>query len=204
MSEEFKPGERITEARLTSEYGVARPTAKACLERLVVVGLLRRTAHKSAVVPVMSSADVRDLFLSRLTIEGASVRLLAQTTGVPRESLHAHREMEAANEAGSFADSVQADVTFHRSLVRGTASGRLVRMHDLIMGEVELTMGISAAHQQTSREDIASEHGFILDAILSKEPQRAEDALREHLENARVRVLASIEGRARRSQEPAL
>lgn len=192
ISEEIEPGEKITEARLTSEYGVARPTAKACLERLVVVGLLVRTAHRSAVVPLLDKADVLDLFFARESVEASAVRLLAESFGVPKESLHAHRDLEVANARQSFADSVQADIAFHRSLVQGTGSDRLSRMHELIIGEVELTMGFSSAHQHTSRVAIATEHAEILSAITDHDAERAESALRRHLVSARARVLSSL------------
>lgn len=192
ISEEIKPGEKITEARLTAEYGVARPTAKACLERLVVVGLVRRTAHKSAVVPLLDKDDVLDLFFARESVEASAVRLLADSDGVPKASVQAHRDLEAANASQSFSDGVQADIAFHRSLVHGTGSERLARMHDLIIGEVELTMGFSSAHQQTSRTAIATEHAAILDAIARHDAAGAEDALRQHLVAAQARILSSL------------
>lgn len=76
---EIPPGEKLTEVRLATEYNVARPTAKAALERLTALGLLRRTAHKTAVVPVLDEAEIRDLFFSRITIEKAAVSTLAAT-----------------------------------------------------------------------------------------------------------------------------
>jgi DNA-binding GntR family transcriptional regulator len=56
---EIPQGEKLTEVRLATEYQVARPTAKAALERLTALGLLRRTAHKTAAVPVLDEAEIR-------------------------------------------------------------------------------------------------------------------------------------------------
>jgi DNA-binding GntR family transcriptional regulator len=45
----------------------------------VAEGLLRRESHKPAYVPVLSEADVRDLFLVRTPLELEVVRVLAAT-----------------------------------------------------------------------------------------------------------------------------
>ncbi|WP_199521138.1 GntR family transcriptional regulator [Jiangella anatolica] len=190
INEELKPGEKVTEARLTSEYGVARPTAKACVERLVVVGLLRRSAHKTAVVPELSQRDIVDLFLSRETVESAAVRILAREARVPEPASRAQRALETATSGGNYEEIVAADIAFHAALVRGTASERLSRMHELILGEVELTMGLFSAHKAASRESIPAEHAAILAAILAGDEDAAGARLSEHLHAARTRVLA--------------
>ena len=56
------------------KFDVARPTAKAAIEQLVPIGLLRRLRNKTARVPLLDAADVADLYLSRGVIERAVVR----------------------------------------------------------------------------------------------------------------------------------
>ena len=51
---ELVRGTRLTETDLAAGYDVARPTAKAAIEKLVAEGLLRRDAHKTARVPSMN------------------------------------------------------------------------------------------------------------------------------------------------------
>ena len=45
------PGSTLTESAVALRFGVARPTAKLAIERLVSDGLLRREAHRAARVP---------------------------------------------------------------------------------------------------------------------------------------------------------
>jgi DNA-binding GntR family transcriptional regulator len=192
INEEIRPGERVTEARLAAEYGVARPTAKACVERLVVVGLLQRSAHKSAVVPALDPSDIEDLFLSREAVETASVRILAAAVNVPAAADRAQGDIESATERGAYEQIVAADIAFHRSLVAGTGSRRLVRMYELIVGEIELTMGRYSAHRAASRASIPREHAAILAAIRAGDPDAAVEGLRAHLTGARQRLLAHV------------
>jgi DNA-binding GntR family transcriptional regulator len=192
INEEISPGEKVTEGRLAAEYGVARPTAKACVERLVVVGLLQRSAHKAAVVPRLDASDVGDLFLSREAVESASVRILASRADVPPEADRAQSDIENATERGIYEQIVAADIAYHRSLVVGTGSRRLARMYELIVGEIELTMGRYSAHRATSRASIPQEHAAILAAIRSGNPDAAVERLCAHLAAAQQRLLAHV------------
>ncbi|GAB2971171.1 GntR family transcriptional regulator [Actinotalea caeni] len=187
---ELAPGEKLTEARLSSEYSVARPTAKACLERLTAAGLLRRSAHKSAVVPVLTVDELDDIFMARAAVERAAVSHLAHAAHVPEPAVRAQAALEIAAEQLQFPDQVAADIAFHTALVDAAGSTRLLKMHTLIMGEVHLTMGQFQAHRATNPSTVSNEHVEILQAIESGDTDGAVHALTEHLQNARARLVA--------------
>jgi DNA-binding GntR family transcriptional regulator len=190
---EIPQGEKLTEVRLATEYKVARPTAKAALERLTAVGLLRRTAHKTAVVPLLDEDEIRDLFFSRVTIEKAAVSALAATGEVPADAVRAQVAIEYAARDRLFEDQVEADITFHTALVAAVGSRRLSRMHELIIGEVHLTMGQYQAHRKADPSTVASEHAAILKAIGDGAPDAAADHLVYHLEQAQGRLLTTLQ-----------
>ena len=58
---EFTMGTRISESSVSSEYGVARPTAKAALDALVADGLLVRPAYSALRVTTVASSEVPHL-----------------------------------------------------------------------------------------------------------------------------------------------
>src|SRR5690606_12437265 len=100
-------------------YGVARPTAKAALERLVAEGLLRRRAHRAAQVPQLSRDDIEDLYAVRLLIEEAAIVALAKRAHVPSAALKAQREIVVHSEGGEDAPFARPDLAFHHALVVG-------------------------------------------------------------------------------------
>src|ERR1700754_94208 len=185
---EIAPGEKLTEARVVGEYAVARPTAKACLERLTAVGLLRRSAHRTAVVPELDEAEILDLYFARDSIERRAVQRLAELGSVPSGARSAQSRIERAVAEQDFVHQVEADIAFHSSLVDAVGSTRLSRMHGLIMGEVHLTMGQFQAHRTTDPSTVAAEHEAILSAIEAGDPIAAADHLAEHLRAARDRL----------------
>jgi DNA-binding GntR family transcriptional regulator len=182
-------GEKLTEVRLAGEYNVARPTAKAVLERLTALGLLRRTAHKTAVVPTLDEDEIRDLFFSRVTIEKAAVSTLAAGGEVPPAAAKAQVAIEYAARDHLFENQVEADI----ALVAGVGSRRLSRMHELIIGEVHLTMGQYQAHRTAKPSTVAAEHAAILLAIESADPTAAAEHMAYHLEQAQGRLLSSLQ-----------
>ena len=95
------PGTAVTEQAIADRFGVARPTAKAALERLVAEGLLRRAAHKSARVPELNRDDIVDLYANRATLEvsalaGLAAAIAAGHTGLPDAALTAQRALTDA------------------------------------------------------------------------------------------------------------
>jgi DNA-binding GntR family transcriptional regulator len=197
---EIAPGEKVTEARVVGEYTVARPTAKACLERLTAAGLLHRTVHRTAVVPELGVAEILDLYFARDSIERRAVQRLAELGTVPAAARSAQERIERAVAEKDFPDQVEADIEFHTALVDAVGSKRLSRMHELIMGEVHLTMGQFQAHRTTDPRTVAAEHGAILAAIEGGEPAAAADHLSLHLRAAQDRLVARL-SRDERAQE---
>ena len=184
VDQSYLPGESITESAVALRFGVARPTAKMAIERLVTDGLLRRELHQSARVPQLDSSDIVDLFDNRAVIESAAVAGLA---AVPADAMTAHRALLASDE--HFAAN---DIAFHRALVAGQPSPRLARMHALLMGEIELCIGqVQAAHLLTATE-VGAQHQGILDAITAGDSTAAARLTREHIAGSRDRLLAHI------------
>lgn len=196
---EIAPGEKLTEIRIAGEYNVARPTAKACLERLTALGLLRRTTHKTAVVPKLDENEIRDLYFSRETVERAAVAALARTGAVPAAAARAQASMKSAATDMAFASQVEADIAFHSALVGAVGSRRLSRMHEVILGEVHLTMGQFQAHRTTHPMNVVHEHDDILRAIADGDPERAQERLTFHLDQAQERLVSQL----RRESAPA-
>lgn len=192
LSQADEPGTTFTESAIALRFAVSRPTAKMAIERLVSEGLLRRETHSAARIPELSRGDIVDLFETRAIVEGAALAKLAASGTIPSEALAAHRALQA----GAAGDEPFAvlDIAFHRALVTGQSSARLVRMHSLLMGEIELCIGqVQANHLRTAR-DVSTQHQSILDAVTAGNSEAAERLTREHIAETRERLLAHVDG----------
>jgi len=185
IRQELEPGDLVTEALVAARYGVSRPTAKASIERLVAEGLLRREAHRAARIPLLSAEDIADLYDNRALVEGHAVRALAASGSVPVDAITAQRALVAS--ADDFADH---DIAFHRALVAGQPSLRLARMHELLMGEIELCIGQVQAGHLLDAAAVARQHQDILNAVTAGDADLAVARTRDHIQTSRDSLLA--------------
>jgi DNA-binding GntR family transcriptional regulator len=182
------PGATVTESAVGLRFSVARPTARIAIDRLVANGLLRREPHQAARVPRLNATDIDDLFANRAIVEGAAIAALTQNGTIPADALNAHRSLRSGS-----ADFAHDDIQFHRALVTGQSSSRLTRMHELLMGEIELCIGqVQSAHLITAAE-VADQHQGILDAITAGDAATAERLTRDHILGARDRLLTHLD-----------
>lgn len=187
LNRQDAPGSSLTESAVALRFGVARPTARLAIDKLVADGLLRREPHSAARVPELTRDDIIDLFDNRAVVEAAAMSALAASGTIPAETLKAHRAL------ASTSDFAQHDIVFHRSLVAGQPSPRLTRMHGLLMGEIELCIGQVQAAQLLTTADITKQHQGILDAITAGDASAASTLTTDHIAGARDRLLAHFD-----------
>ena len=185
-------GEAVTEVGIAERYSVARPTAKAALERLVHDGLLHRSTNKSARVPLLGVADVRDLYWTRRFLERALVSALAIQRKVPESAHRFIRDLEGCIEVPLLSSVVEADIGFHRALLSQLGSPRLSRLYIALMGEVHLCMAQVQAHRLLHPAVILEEHRAIVKAIESGDQAQAVIEVDQHLDGARDQLISYL------------
>ena len=186
------PGEKLSEIWVANRFEVARPTAKAGLDRLTNEGLLRRGPRRSAVVPRLSAADVVDLYFSREPVESCVVRALAERAEVPIDAERALVHMQIAAQHDLHVEHTEADIALHRALVSATGSERLRRMHETVMGETQLCIAQVRAQAGVDLTALTHRHAAILDAIRNADPDAAVTALQLDLHTCRDALLTDI------------
>jgi DNA-binding GntR family transcriptional regulator len=197
---ELRSDTQLTEAEVAATYGVARPTAKAAIEKLVAEGLLLRGTHKTARVPAMGLDEVRDLYFSRLCIESEVVRRLAIAGTVPDIAAKANNEVVGLD-SGSGMEVAEPVMRFHLGLVEALGSPRLSRLFGTLMGEMRLCMAQMSYRRLLHAPAIAEEHERILEEIASGNPEGAVAALADHLQRAENRLVPALEKLTANSSE---
>lgn len=191
------PEERLTELWVSSTFKVARPTAKASLDRLTTEGMLRRAPRRSVIVPRLTMADVADIYFSREPIESSAVTALAQSCALPADADRALSMMTIASQEDRHSEHTHADIAFHRALVAAAGSPRLRRMHDTVMGEAQLCIAQVRSHLGLDLVRLTADHAAIADAIKIGDEEAAVAALRKDLHGCRDLLLED----ARRAAE---
>lgn len=186
------PSVAVTEAEVAQHYSVARPTAKAAIEKLVADGLLVRGTHKSARVAELGPDSVRDIYLARAYLESGVLRALAAARTVPTAAVAANAELLAMADAGDLA-LVEPDMRFHTALVDALGNERLGRMYRSLVSEVQLCMTRVQSLHLLDSSSIHAEHQHILDYLTAGDADAAAATMELHLAKARKLLATALE-----------
>lgn len=204
---EFPTGSRLPSERdLSVQLGVSRPSLREALIALEVEGYIEVRMGSGIYVcePPAQSAEGFDLsgeegplelIQARALLEG-EVAAAAAKMGKKRH-FDAIREAIDQMEADALAGikPLEADRLFHVRVAEATGNSVLVgvvrRMFDLRLGAL-----FDQLHSHFETADVwaqaVAEHREVLEALRAKDPQRARDAMRHHMEVAFRRLSSSL------------
>lgn len=202
----YRRFERLPPSRqMAEQLSVARNTLRDALYRLEEEGLLETrpgsgtyiTAPDPEGIPsAVQEATPLELIDARFALEPHICRLCV---------LHARREdfenlealcvrMESAKHDP--VDFAEADTQFHRALANATRNNLLIWLVRQINGVRSLDEWTRMRHLTLDERIISQynlQHREILNAIRSREPERAAVKMKEHLETARLSLTRAAE-----------
>lgn len=164
--------------------------ALAALER---EGLVESRPHRGFYVITLEPADIVDIYTLREVLEGLAMRLAVETRPkVLASSLRAlHDEQVECCDDGDLARYADLDVAFHRTVWEVSGNDRLLKMSEMLMGQVRLLIATSAEVEGRLPSSMA-EHERILSYVAEGEAGSAEVAMRRHVRNAGAALLAHL------------
>ena len=193
-AKERLPPERV----LANEYGVARGTVREALNRLADEGMVEIRAGSGSYVSFDPLGQVNAIVESTRPLELIDARFALEPHLCRLAVLHARQQELDALEAlaetmeSGIDDAVsfsQADMAFHTLLAESTGNSLLVWMMGQINSVRNQDEWARMRQLTLNRETIIAyndQHRQILAAIRLREPERAANAMKEHLEGARL------------------
>jgi DNA-binding GntR family transcriptional regulator len=178
LSGEIEPGTPLPEQEIAAAYGVARPTVREALARLVHEGLLRRERNRSAYVPEVTLADLDDLMFVRRPLEDLMAQAMAGRRAPEAEAALAR--MDALGVDAPWSDAVAEHMALHQALIEAVGSPRLERLYGSLAAETRLGL-VRLRRVYEDRDVLVREHRELLDAIANGPAQAARKAVAAHL-----------------------
>ncbi|KAG1660410.1 putative L-lactate dehydrogenase operon regulatory protein [Nymphon striatum] len=202
---EFGIGKKLpTEHALSERLKVSRPILRRALKQLrnddVIVsrqgsGSFVKKRPELAVLdfaPIGSIADIQRTFEFRAAVEGeaayhCALRRTKEELSQIQSAIRMLDNCIESNELGS-----DADVILHETICRAShnhyfTSARNSMKSNILTG-INLTRNLSLLKPKARLELVQEEHYLILDAIERQDAEAARDAMRAHIDNARLRV----------------
>ncbi|MDD4495543.1 MAG: GntR family transcriptional regulator [Eubacteriales bacterium] len=185
----YKPGESITEIKLSNELGVSRTPIREALRQLELEGLVCTIPNRGTVVKGISNQDVKDIYKIRMLVEGIASR--RATENITPDELNELREAVELEEfytsRNDIAQLTKQDTKFHDILFRSSKSWPLTHMlstfHQYLQKTRNTSMSIPGRAEKTWQE-----HKAILQAIESGDADMAEQLTTQHIKNASMNL----------------
>ena len=186
------PGARLKEEELARELGMSRTPVREALLVLQAEGLVDASPNRGATVRVHDAEDLDDLYQLRALLEGYAARRAAA-----RASEDLVRELWASCERfEELADDdvrtlVKENLVFHNAILEAAGSARVA---DMVRKVIELPLVYKSYiwYSPEQRRISAHYHRQIAKALETRDAERAELVMKEHVFEARDLLVARV------------
>jgi len=206
---EFPVNARLpSETELATRFGASRPVVREALARLRDDGVIVSRQGSGSYVkrrpdvavlnlsPGASIDDIQRCFEFRYGLEGSAAALAAERwedadLAEIRASFDALERAVKNVELGA-----EADEQFHAAIARATHNPYYVSVQTSMQPHIRYGMRVNRNLSMLRTAErvrmVQDEHRAILDAIATRDPDRARDAMQRHIANARRRMFEGV------------
>lgn len=191
LAGELPSGTPLQEKIFAERLGVSRTPVREAVARLMSEGLVTRNGSSVPTVSQISITQIMEILHVRRLLESESARQAAGVSASPEPflAMRARLMQFMQGERPSAAEYAQFDEDLH-ILIAKTAGSTVLT--ELIKGLKLKTRIFDKGSIPERFEPGCAEHTEIIDAILARNPDRAEAAMRVHIENARSAIISHL------------
>ncbi|MFM8338575.1 MAG: GntR family transcriptional regulator [Fluviibacter sp.] len=178
----LQPGEWIDELALVARYGISRTPLREALKVLAAEGLVTLKPRRGSYVAEISKEDAAEIYPVLAMLEGRcayeATRRLSDVAASQLQSCHDALEQAAA--AGEIRQFFEVNQEFHRLVQEQAANRWLIQIINDLRKVLKLSRLNSLSRVGRLGSSLA-EHRLILAAMLDRDAEGAEAAMRAHL-----------------------
>jgi DNA-binding GntR family transcriptional regulator len=195
---DLQAGERLVETQLADWLQVSRTPLREALRQLQQEGLVTADGSSGLRVTTLTPTEAIELYDCRIALEGLAAAG-ACTHATPEQLNQIETYVLEAEAAGrqtpqsvTCQQLLELDYQFHRLIAESSGNCRLVSLLDTLFNAMAL-LRIQTLKRNPKVLDIQREHRQIYEAIVTRDPAVAQEAIRRHLLASKARVVMEIE-----------
>lgn len=194
---DLRPSERLRIQHLCDRYEVGATVVREALSRLVTEGLVESEDQRGFCVAPVSRSELLDLTQTRLQVEQIAIRMAIEKgdieweTGVLASFHRLSRTPAPSVEPTSAGAWKAAHRQFHFALVGGCGSAWTLRLCAMLYDQTERYRSLSGRTPGNKTRDVLKEHRQILDAVVSRDADRACALVARHFQRTTDIILAA-------------
>lgn len=193
LNGKYRSGDSLIETKLSEELGVSRTPVREAIRQLELEGLVQAIPNKGAIVTGITAKDIEDIYTIRMMIEGLAARWAAEK--ITEDELEQLKEAVGLEEFYTSRDDMQhlmkLDSRFHEAIFKACKSKVLMHMLSTFHHYVQKARGYSLEIPGRAQKAL-EEHKAILQAIMERDPEKAEKLTTEHIMNASSNLLMNL------------
>jgi GntR family transcriptional regulator, rspAB operon transcriptional repressor len=199
LSSVLRPGQRLNIPELADQLNVSLTPVRNAVQLLAAEGLIEVRPRSGTYVASVTVEDVLETFQIRRALECLGAELACQSMN-PKE-FETLRALLAAMRKPIRNDEERAqherdNATFHLSILTAARNARLMDFYNRLNAHIQIARIHAADSDWKSRlKDERMEHEEIVDAIDARDPARAAEAVRAHLDRACASLVQAIRAR---------
>jgi DNA-binding GntR family transcriptional regulator len=176
----IRPGEPLRQADLARRFGVSPTPVREALRLLEAEGTISYSPHRGASVTELSPDHVRDLYLLRASVEGLATRLAVER--IDEETLKEISELHERLVRNADQEDKAQLAAWNRELHLRIcqASSPLITSQATALWRMFPPRATLWQDPERARE-FNAQHQAILDAMVARDPRRAEELMVEHI-----------------------
>lgn len=183
LNDEYKPGARLVASSVARELGVSQAPVREALRDLVMLGFLESEPFKGTSVRSFTAKELWEVYTVRAALESLAARLAAERLTdddvetlrrVLDEMIHAAQERDEKS-------MVRLDNRFHETILQ--VSGNQLLHHLWQTLQFGFWTIVTTRTSESNLEELARRHEDLLEALISRDPQKAGRAMRRHIED---------------------
>lgn len=182
---DLPPGADLREEELSQHLGLSRTPVREAIRRLKEEGLVEIRPYRGARVARLNNAQVEELCEVREVLEGMAARLAAlrmSDSQIRRIRQRLRSRLREVARRPSLYQPPRLD--FHLEILRASGNRTLANLAERLYGRLSLVRALSGAFRARA-EAAAREHLDILAAIERRDPDAAEQSMRQHIRRSR-------------------
>ena len=186
----LRPLERITESDVASRLGLSRTPVREAFGLLAAEGLIDVIPQRGSFVSQLRIDDILEIYQIRTPLECMAARVAAEIIDdATLDVLDRMVEVEAAGQGTRATKaSLAANAEFHRLIIECVRNRRLRALVGQLQGQVHRARLLWPS-TRARLDETWKEHAELVSALRGRDPDRAEQAMRTHLEKARASTL---------------
>jgi DNA-binding GntR family transcriptional regulator len=179
----FQPGDLLRERELATKYGISKTPVREALSLLAQEEMVKAVPRAGYMVTQLTMRDVQEVYQLRLTLEAMAARLAAE-----RATDEELQELERVTSGSNPDDALLFNHQFHLGVARASGNSRLAKMIEQLLDDTDRWAGVDLP--SFSEAELRRGHKTELDALRTRDPDIAEQALLNHLREVYKHLLA--------------